>query len=180
MNKETFLNIISKDDRRGVEKAYHDFKPKFTGWFFKVYKNLNEEEVLELYQRSFTILYYKGKNGELNEITVALETYLIGIGKYVVRSMKRENAKLVLLDDEEIGDIQWYTESFDDSEERVKVKNALNKMEEPCKSILQLFYLKRFSMEAIANNLGYKNEGVAKKKKYQCLKKLKEILGVNE
>ncbi len=35
-------------------------------------------------------------------------------------------------------------------------------------------YFQKFSMEAIAHRMGYKNEVVAWKKKYLCLKKLRE------
>jgi len=39
-----------------------------------------------------------------------------------------------------------------------------------------LSFYKNFSMESIANEMNFKNEHVAKKKKHLCLKKLKELV----
>ena len=49
----------------------------------------------------------------------------------------------------------------------------LRHLGEPCHSILKLFYFDSFSMESIANRLGYKNEHVAKAQKRRCIKELK-------
>ena len=59
-------------------------------------------------------------------------------------------------------------------EEHIKetVKNLLNNQCKDCKKVLELYYFKELNMEQIAEEMGYKNANVAKKKKYECLKKV--------
>ena len=46
---------------------------------------------------------------------------------------------------------------------------------EPCKSLLEAFYLKKKSMQEIAGSFGYTNSENAKNQKYKCLMRLKKL-----
>ena len=50
----------------------------------------------------------------------------------------------------------------------------LNKLGEPCQQLLTLFYFNNYTMESIAETMGYKNDKVAKSQKVRCLKELKK------
>ncbi len=52
----------------------------------------------------------------------------------------------------------------------------LEKLGEPCHSILKLFYYDSFSMESIAVKLDYKNTDVVKSQKLRCIKELRKAL----
>ena len=52
---------------------------------------------------------------------------------------------------------------------------AINNLGEPCKSLLEAYYLQKQSMQAIAANFGYTNADNAKNQKYKCLMRLKKI-----
>ena len=56
------------------------------------------------------------------------------------------------------------------------VDNMLHNMGDPCKSILQLYYYKRFSMTEVCTQMGYKNSDTVKNQKYKCLKRLQKLL----
>ena len=56
------------------------------------------------------------------------------------------------------------------------VARLMETIGEPCKSILELFYFRGFSMEAIAERLQYKNENVVKTQKLRCLTSLKNMV----
>ena len=164
-----------------IEELYGRFRPKFMNWLKGKYGIGNESNAGEVYQRCFTILYLNAKKGKLDEITSSVETYLFGIAKFQVMEWRREH-QLVYekIEDSpklesEMRDFQAVFEAsdMDDSMLR-KMQRALAELGDPCKKILQLFYWSGYSMEAIARETGYKNESVAKKKKYGCLKKLKE------
>ena len=70
----------------------------------------------------------------------------------------------------------------DDIEEQ-KIKNlqyqamelALTSLGEPCKSLLEAFYLQKKNMQEIAVGFGYTNAENAKTQKYKCLMRLKKI-----
>ena len=52
---------------------------------------------------------------------------------------------------------------------------AMRKLGEPCKSLLEAFYLKKKPMTEIAEDFGYTNADNAKTQKYKCLQRLKKI-----
>ncbi|MEO1653708.1 MAG: sigma-70 family RNA polymerase sigma factor, partial [Bacteroidota bacterium] len=56
-----------------------------------------------------------------------------------------------------------------------KMAEAMEKLGEPCRSILRDFYLKKMSMQEICEKMGYTNADNAKNQKYKCLQRLKKI-----
>ena len=55
------------------------------------------------------------------------------------------------------------------------VSKGLEKLGEPCKTLLELYYFHDMSMDQIAENLDYKNRATAKNLKYKCLNRLRNI-----
>ena len=53
------------------------------------------------------------------------------------------------------------------------VAKGLEKLGEPCKTLLELFYFNNMSMDEIASQLSYKNRATAKNLKYKCLGRLR-------
>ena len=83
-----------------------------------------------------------------------------------------------------------YIDPIDDTEiiieeEKVLTKrqqvvvDCILKMGESCKNILHLFYIDRVSLAKIAENMGLKNEDVAKTKRYKCFLRLEECVRQN-
>jgi hypothetical protein len=52
---------------------------------------------------------------------------------------------------------------------------ALKSLGEPCKSLLEGFYLQKMDMQALASEFGYTNADNAKNQKYKCLMRLKKL-----
>lgn len=52
---------------------------------------------------------------------------------------------------------------------------ALNSLGEPCKGLLEGFYLKKMDMQELAQEFGYTNADNAKNQKYKCLMRLKKL-----
>jgi DNA-directed RNA polymerase specialized sigma24 family protein len=55
------------------------------------------------------------------------------------------------------------------------MERALGSLGEPCKSILEAYYLQKKDMAHIANTFGYTNADNAKNQKYKCLVRLKKL-----
>ena len=55
------------------------------------------------------------------------------------------------------------------------MEGALKKLGEPCKSILEAYYIQKKSMPEIAESFGYTNADNAKTQKYKCLIRLKKL-----
>ena len=57
----------------------------------------------------------------------------------------------------------------------LNMEQAMNNLGEPCKSLLEAYYLGKKSMVEIAGDFGYTNADNAKNQKYKCLMRLKKI-----
>ena len=56
-----------------------------------------------------------------------------------------------------------------------KMKIALESLGEPCKTIIQDYYMHSLSMQDICEKFGYTNSDNAKTQKYKCLQRLKKL-----
>jgi DNA-directed RNA polymerase specialized sigma subunit len=56
-----------------------------------------------------------------------------------------------------------------------KMENALKLLGEPCKTIMEDFYMHSKSMQEICERFGYTNADNAKTQKYKCLQRLKKL-----
>ena len=63
-----------------------------------------------------------------------------------------------------------------DDEQLGAVHSALDKLGDPCRTLLILFYWEEASMDEIARQLGLANASTAKSKKYQCKEQLKRLI----
>ena len=55
------------------------------------------------------------------------------------------------------------------------MEKAMSGLGEPCKSLLEAFYMQKRSMQEIASGFGYTNAENAKNQKYKCLMRLKKL-----
>ncbi len=70
-------------------------------------------------------------------------------------------------------------EEIDEQEKRntefAVMEKAMANLGEPCKTLLEAFYLNKKTMQEIATAFGYTNAENAKTQKYKCLLRLKKI-----
>jgi hypothetical protein len=57
------------------------------------------------------------------------------------------------------------------------METSMNNLGEPCKSLLEAYYLQKKNMVEIATEFGYTNADNAKNQKYKCLMRLKKLFG---
>jgi DNA-directed RNA polymerase specialized sigma subunit len=55
------------------------------------------------------------------------------------------------------------------------MEKAIGNLGEPCKSLIEAFYIQKRNMQDIANQFGYTNADNAKNQKYKCLMRLKKL-----
>jgi len=56
-----------------------------------------------------------------------------------------------------------------------KMEESLLMLGEPCRTIIQDFYMQNKSMQEICDKFGYTNPENAKTQKYKCLQRLKKL-----
>lgn len=173
------LDAIRNGDDRALQRLYAEHRESFMQWFQRSY-GLSDEDSKDLFQHAIVVFYSNLRSGKIVSLKSSPKTYLYGIGKNLAREWKRkttqESTAISKL-------LEQQFEGHQSTEEKARYESnvrrmylALNRLGDPCKSILKFFYLDRQSMENIAVLLGFKNAETVKSKKYKCLKRLKSIV----
>ena len=107
----------------------------------------------------------------------SIKTYLFAIGKHKILEEKKASVKFIPKIDDQIPDIpevgKWEDEMYEESLQLVE--SCLEKLGEPCRSLLELYYYHSMSMEEIADRMNYKNRFTSKNLKYKCINRLRRI-----
>lgn len=141
--------------------------------------NGSYDDARDVFQEAMVILYENARKKDF-QLTSQLKTYLYAISKRLwLKKLKYHglfvsNTDLNLLDPvisvEE--DLEWAKQKDADFD---LMESAMAKLGEPCKSLLEAFYIHKKSMTDLAEDFGYTNTDNAKTQKYKCLMRLKKL-----
>jgi RNA polymerase sigma-70 factor (ECF subfamily) len=123
------------------------------------------------------IVFEKYSSGETKSLDSSLKTYLFGICQnLILKNHRRQDVRqrhMTRLKEHWLFDS---TDSYTLDGMLESLNTALNKLQEPCKSIISLFYLNGMSLTEIADELSYKSTDVVKTQKSRCISTLKKAL----
>jgi len=173
-----YISAIQNGDQRAFTNLYEMHRGRFFGYIRKIY-NKDDDYIADLYQDSCVVFWQNIQKGKISPATLksSIETYLIGVAKYTL--MARDRKYKEILSDCELSS---FAPVIDEDELRNEiernevVQSVVNKMEEPCSTLLDKFYWEELSGEEIATQMNYKNTDVVKNQRYRCMKKLKIVL----
>ncbi len=139
--------------------------------------NGTPDDAKDIYQEAVIVLYNKIKKGDF-ELNSKLKTFLYSVCRRLW--LKRLNQMSRYGGD--LKDFQEYVpveDEVEDQNERnlqfSKMQSALGMLGEPCKTIIEDFYINNRSMQDICERFGYTNADNAKTQKYKCLQRLKKL-----
>ena len=139
--------------------------------------NGTPDDAKDIYQEAVIVLYNKIKKGDF-ELNSKLKTFLYSVCRRLW--LKRLNQMSRYGGD--LKDFQEYVpveDEVEDQHERnlqfSKMQSALGMLGEPCKTIIEDFYINNRSMQDICERFGYTNADNAKTQKYKCLQRLKKL-----
>ena len=173
-DREVVLGILNNSEE-ALNKLYVGYYPMVLQFILN--NNGNEDDAKDVYQEAIIVLYNKIKKGDF-ELSSKLKTYLysvcrrIWLKKLTQQSKKTSNIadfEDVLLVEEDIEQHELKEMQFD------KMKSSLDSLGEPCKMIIEDFYIHNLSMQDICEKFGYTNADNAKTQKYKCLQRLKKL-----
>lgn len=166
---------LQRGNGSSISKLYdiycHEFISFACGSF-----SVSRDTATDIYQESFIALYQNIQSGKLTNFSVSLKSYLFHIGKHKLMNHHRN---LSTHRHEEIGDLHFniaHCESQDWLRKQEITYEAVLQMNEPCSTVLKLYYWEKQSMAEIARRMEYKSEQVATNRKSLCIKKLKQYL----
>lgn len=142
----------------------------------------SEDDAKDIYQETLVVLYEKVSADSL-ELNCQLKTYIYSVSrrlwlKQLARQGRatsgRTSSELVETElaapvDDDLADHEVRDRQFD------LMADSLAKLGEPCRTLLEDFYIQHFSMQQITEKFGYTNTDNAKTQKYKCLTRLKRL-----
>lgn len=138
--------------------------------------NGTEQEAKDVYQEAIIHFYEKLSRAEF-ALTCKVKTYLYAVCRKLWLKRLTVRKKVLRLDDAER--VEWAEDTVGEIE--IQERNfqtmdaSLKKLGEPCRSILEDYYLAEQSIQQITEKYGYTNSDNTKNQKYKCLQRLKRL-----
>jgi len=175
LNEQALLQGLANNDSKAIETIY---KQNFNMVQSFVLNNSGSyDEARDIFQEAMIALYEKTKS-ESFVLTCKINTYVYSICRRLWLKRLQQLGKFS-------GSIDSFEETVsveDDLEIHQKrnaeyniMETALGSMGEPCKSLLEGYYIKKQDMQTLAKEFGYTNADNAKNQKYKCLLRLKKM-----
>jgi len=136
-----------------------------------------EPEARDVYQDAIIAFYERVQQPDF-VLTCKVKTYIYAVCRRLWLKRLYEKKRYVGKIEEGDPFLQIEEELLDieETEQRLRAMHtSLEGLGEPCRSILEDFYLNNHSMEEIRDKFGYTNTDNAKNQKYKCLQRLKKM-----
>lgn len=175
INEKELLQGLAKSDRKAVETIYSDNYNTIQSLIIN--NNGTSDDARDIFQEAMIVLYEKVKT-ENFELNCQIKTYVYSVCRRLWLKRLQHMGRYIT----EVGNIES-TIPVEEELENHERKNvefemmdlAISKLGEPCKSLIEAFYLQKKNMQEIAADFGYTNADNAKNQKYKCLMRLKKI-----
>jgi len=174
-NETALLRGLAKNDKKAVETIYRDNYNMIQALIIN--NSGTADDAKDIFQETMIILYEKVKSGNF-ELNCQIKTYVYSVSRRLwLKRLLQQNKFLNGNDNHE--NLVAVEDDLDEHEQRDiefnMMEKAMNGLGEPCKSLLQAFYIERRNMQEIAATFGYTNADNAKNQKYKCLVRLKKL-----
>jgi len=174
-NEQVLLAGLARNDRLAVETIYRENYKMVQALILN--NNGNADDAKDIFQEAMIILYEKVRSGTF-ELNCQIKTYVYAVCRRLwlkrLQQLNRYSPSVEGLEaavpvEEEIEDHEKRNVEFE------MMDKAISGLGEPCKSLIEAYYLQSLTMQEIAANFGYTNADNAKNQKYKCLMRLKKI-----
>lgn len=136
-----------------------------------------QDDAKDIYQEAIIVLYNKVKGGEF-ELSSKLKTFIYSVCRrlWLKRLSQMNRYGGDIRDFQEHLPVEEDVDQHSDRDIQFgKMESSLKLLGEPCKTIIEDFYINDRSMQEICEKFGYTNADNAKTQKYKCLQRLKKL-----
>lgn len=172
---ELILAEIRKKDERALRELYRTHYPMVVHLICS--NNGTEQEAKDIYQEAVIAFYEKAQQPQFT-LTCKIKTYIYAVCRrlWLKRLWEKKRVSANIQEVETFSGIDDEMNEIEEKENRFqKMGTALNTLGEPCRSIIEDYYIRDLSMENISEKFGYTNADNAKNQKYKCLQRLKKL-----
>ena len=174
-NEIALIEGLAQNDRQAIETIYKQHYGMVQSLIIN--NNGTSDDARDIFQEAMIVLYEKAKSGSF-ELTSQLKTYLYSVCRRLWLKRLQQQQKFI----PELNNLEETIPVEEDLDHHDQLNGELQMMEkammslgEPCKSLLEAYYLQKKNMTEIAGNFGYTNADNAKNQKYKCLMRLKKL-----
>ena len=169
------LKGLAQSDKSSVEAIYRENYNMIQS--FIINNNGSVDDARDVFQEAIVVLYEKSRDTTFS-LNCQIKTYLYSICRRLwlkrLQQLGKYSTQVESL--EEIVPVEEEMEAHEKKNaDFLLMEHAMGKIGEPCKSLLDAYYLQKKSMQYIASEFGYTNADNAKTQKYKCLVRLKKI-----
>lgn len=170
------LDMIRKGDEEALVMLYQSNQKVIRG--FVTSNSGLPDDAEDMLQEALVVLWERVRSGRFEQ-TAKLDTFVFATVKNLwLRRLSRKRREVrgaVNPDDVALNDPSPL-DLLVENEQAAAISTALERLGEPCKTLLVLFYWDERSMAEIAATLGFANADTVKSKKYQCKEALRQML----
>lgn len=175
LNEQTLLQGLANSDSKAIETIYKQNYNMVQS--FIVNNNGSYDDARDIFQEAMIALYEKTKS-ESFTLTCKINTYVYSVCRRLwlkrLQQLGKFSGSFEILEETISVDEDIEIHKKRDAEYKI-MEHALGSMGEPCKSLLEGYYIKKMDMQALAKEFGYTNADNAKNQKYKCLMRLKKM-----
>ena len=173
--EQQLLKGLALSDKISIEKIYRDNYSAIQS--FVLNNNGSVDDARDIFQEAMVVLFEKSKLDTFS-LNCQLKTFIYSICRRLWLKRLQQIGKFGSLI-ENLEDTVAVEEDIEDHEKKNEdfnmMEHAMAKIGEPCKSLLDAYYLQKKNMQEIAGEFGYTNADNAKTQKYKCLVRLKKL-----
>ncbi len=173
--EKTLLEGLAKEDKAYIEQIYRDNYSMIQSFILN--NNGTTDDAADIFQETMIVLFEKSKSPDF-ELNCQLKTYIYSVSRRLWLKRLQQLQRFSRQADE-VADIVPVDEDLELHEKRQQdfsiMETAMGKIGEPCKSLLEAYYIQKKQMQQIADEFGYTNADNAKTQKYKCLVRLKKL-----
>lgn len=166
---------IRQSDERALAHLYKLYFPMIS--HFILSNSGTDDEAKDIYQEGVIVFYEKIKSNSL-ELSCQIKTYLYSVCRRLwLKRLAEKGRYAVKVDDSEsFLSVEEDTQHHEEQERQFGVMaEAMAQLGEPCRTLLEDFYIKMQNMQVITEKFGYTSTDTAKNQKYKCLQRLKKL-----
>jgi RNA polymerase sigma factor (sigma-70 family) len=173
--EKDLLNGLARNDSGSIELIYKQNYPIIQA--LVINNSGLEDDARDVFQEALLVLYEKARSGQF-ELHCQIKTYLYSVARRLwLKKLQQVHHKNYLTDTlaETVpseGELERHEEQ---NRQYDMMHEALAKIGEPCKSLLEAYYFGKRNMQEISDEFGYTNADNAKNQKYKCLMRLKKL-----
>jgi RNA polymerase sigma factor (sigma-70 family) len=174
-DEKALLEGLAASDKKAVETIYQENFNMVQALIIN--NNGSADDAKDIFQETMIVLYEKVRTGTF-ELNCQIKTFVYSVSRRLwLKRLQQQNRYTAPGDSMEA--VVAVEEDLEAHEQRnaefEMMEKAINNLGEPCKSLLEAYYLQKQNMQLIAAKFGYTNAENAKNQKYKCLMRLKKI-----